>query len=166
MDADAELLLCCARLDTGPEQRRVDRLEEVCRAHHEDHLVRPKPIHLGEELVHHRVLDPGSLVHPTGRGEGVELVEDDDRRRALAGANEDLAQVLFALRPGLVVVRGARQTQQFALLLDGQRLVGLAAPGREQPGRDAGDVARRGVALSTGAKVSSSSPRPAMPMNE
>ena len=51
----------------------------------EDHLVAAEAVHLGHQLVDHGVLDPGPRVRAAALGEGVELVEDDDRRGRGAG---------------------------------------------------------------------------------
>ena len=78
-------------------------LDEVRRADDEDEFVLVEAVHLGEQLVDHRVLDAAAGVGAAGGGERVELVEDDDRRRRLAGLVEDLPQVLFALADPLAL---------------------------------------------------------------
>ncbi|MEZ4394393.1 MAG: hypothetical protein R3A48_25250 [Polyangiales bacterium] len=80
-----------------PQQRAVEGRHEVRRAHHEDHLVLAKAVHLREELVDHRVLHPRALVAPALVREGVDLVEDDHRGRALTGLAKDPPEVLFRL---------------------------------------------------------------------
>src|SRR5262249_20708969 len=65
-------------------------------------------VHLGEELVHHRMLDAGALVRPARGGERIELVEHDDRRRRLASAMKDLAKILLALADPLALELGPR----------------------------------------------------------
>ena len=71
-------------------------LHEVGRADDEDQFVLVEAVHLGEQLVHHRVLDAAAGVGAAGGGERVELVEDDDRRGRLPGLVEDLPEILFA----------------------------------------------------------------------
>ena len=83
----------------GSQQRRVDRLDEVGGPDHEHHLVAAKPVHLGQQLVDHRVLDARSGVGPARRGERVELVEHDQRGRALPGVATMVLQPIARPRP-------------------------------------------------------------------
>ena len=88
------------------QQRSVERLDEVGGSHHEHQLVFAEAIHLGEQLVHHGVLDPGAGEGATRRSKRVELVEDDERGRAAPRLHEDLPQVLLALAHPLALQLG------------------------------------------------------------
>ncbi len=79
-----------------PQQGRVENLREVRRADDEDHFFLVEAVHLGQQLVDHRMLDAAAGVGAAGRGEGIQLVEHDYRRCGLAGLVEDLSQPLFA----------------------------------------------------------------------
>src|SRR5262249_42907174 len=78
-----------------PQEGGGEDLHEVGRTDHEDQLLPVEAVHLGQELVDHRVLHAGAGVGAAGRGEGVQFVEDDDGRRRLAGAVEDLPDILL-----------------------------------------------------------------------
>src|SRR5262249_36699704 len=79
--------------------RRVEDVHVVGGADDEDQLLRAEAVHLGQQLVDHRVLDAAAGVGAAGAGEGVQLVEDDDRRGRLAGTVGELPGVFLALPP-------------------------------------------------------------------
>ena len=76
----------------GPQQRRVERLGPVRRREHDDAGGRVEAVHLGEHLVE-RLL---ALVVRHERAaaalaDRVDLVDEDDRGRRLAGRGEQVA---------------------------------------------------------------------------
>ena len=78
---------------TGTEERGIEDVGTVGRRHHHDAFGGLEAVHLGEHLVE-RLL---TLVVPTAEAraalaaDGVELVDEDDRRRLLAGGLEQVA---------------------------------------------------------------------------
>ena len=76
----------------GPEQGRVEVLEPV-RSTHDDHLAAlapVEPVQLDEQLVQRLVLLPvEAAAHPL-HSDGVELVDEDDRRSVVPGLLEEL----------------------------------------------------------------------------
>src|SRR5690606_1858403 len=79
------------------QQCRVEAVGEVGGADHEHQLLLTKPVHLGEQLVHHRVLYATPDIRSALGGEAVEFVENDDRGGRFASAGKDLAQVFLRL---------------------------------------------------------------------
>ena len=80
----------------GSQERRIQDLDQVGRSDDEDHLIAMEPVHLGEELVDHRMLDPRAAYTCLGPGERIELVEHDDRRCRLPSPPEDLTESFLA----------------------------------------------------------------------
>ena len=81
----------------GPQQRGVDQGRPVGRADHDDVLKLLEPVHLGEDRVDHPLGDLRLAEPAAARGhEAVELVDEDDRRRDLAGAIEQARDLLLA----------------------------------------------------------------------
>ena len=73
---DEDLAVEAAR----PEQRRVEILQAVRRAHHDDLVARAEPVELDEELVQRLILLAVEAVAAPRLSDGVELVDEDDRR--------------------------------------------------------------------------------------
>src|SRR5690606_28854418 len=82
----------------GAQERRIDQRRTVRRADHDDALQLLEPVHLREERVDDALGD-GGLAQTTAplRREGLDLVEEDDRRRDLARALEQSADLLLRL---------------------------------------------------------------------
>src|SRR5215203_4961648 len=96
-EPDLDLMVEAART---PECR-IERAWSIGGGYDADSAEIIEPVHEGEELG-----DEGSLEalahHVARRGEGVYLIEEDDRRRFGAGFVEDRAQLRLALAPELV----------------------------------------------------------------
>ncbi len=75
---------------TGPEQRGIQVLQAVGGAHHDHVLAAAEPVQLDQELVQ-RLIVLAVKAAATLRPDGVELVDEDDRRSVLAGLLEQLA---------------------------------------------------------------------------
>ncbi len=127
-DADLYLAVETSR----PAQRRVDGVQPVGRADDDDLASLLEAVHHGEQLCDDAPLDLAGDLLTLGR-DGVQLVDEDDRRCGVAGVLEDLAEPLFRLavvlghdlRPGDGVELGA------ALVGHGlgeQRLAGARGP--------------------------------------
>ena len=87
------------------------------------------------------MLDAAAGVGAARRGERVDLVEDDDRRRGLAGAVEDLPQTFFALAdPAALQLRpgdnGDRRPQRGGHRLGEERLAGAGRAPEDHAARD------------------------------
>src|SRR5215204_1089356 len=115
----------------GTPEGRVERARPVGCGYDADSAQTIEPVHEGEELG-----DEGSLEalahHVTRRGEGVYLIEEDDRRRFGAGFVEDRAQLRLALAPELVEDLRPRDGHEVGATLvgDGPRQERLARPRR------------------------------------
>ena len=72
------------------QQRRVELVEQVRRGDHDHAPARGEAVHLDQQLVERLVLLAGD-VHPAPAADGVELVDEDDRRFVLAGDREQPA---------------------------------------------------------------------------
>ena len=122
----------------GPQQRRVEILQAVRRAHH-DHLVaRAEAVELDEQLVQRLVLLAVEGVAAARLADGVELVDEDDRRRVLARLLEELADAGGAeAGEHLDERRGALRVEARARLvrdrLRGERLAGAGRAVEEDP---------------------------------
>ena len=82
----------------GPEQGRIDQVRPVGRADHDHRLQFLEPVHLGEDGVDHPLGHLRLAEAAAARGdEAVELVDEDHRRRDLAGAGEQAGDLLLAL---------------------------------------------------------------------
>ena len=68
---------------TGPQERRIELLEQVGGRHHDDVAGRVETVHLDEQLVE-RLLALAGVVRAAHAADGVELVDEDDRGRMLA----------------------------------------------------------------------------------
>jgi hypothetical protein len=75
----------------GAQQRRVEVLDPVGGAHHDDLLRALEAVELDEQLVEGLVLLTVEAVSRALRADGVELVDEDDRRRVLPRLVEELA---------------------------------------------------------------------------
>ena len=75
----------------GSEQGGVEVLETVRRAHDDHAVVRGEPVQLDEQLVEGLVLLAVEAVTRARGADGVELVDEDDRRRVLPRLGEELA---------------------------------------------------------------------------
>ena len=83
----------------GPEQRRVEVLQAVRRAHHDDLVARAEPVELDEQLVQRLILLAVETVAAPRLADGVELVDEHDRRRIPPRLFEQLADASCA-EPG------------------------------------------------------------------
>src|SRR5262249_50048737 len=75
----------------GPEQRRVEVLQAVRRAHHDDLIAWTEAVELDQELVQRLVLLAVERMADAGLSDGVELVDEHDRGCVLAGLLEELS---------------------------------------------------------------------------
>ena len=73
------------------QQRRVEILDPVGRAHHDDLLGTLEAVELDEQLVERLILLAVEAVPGALRADGVELVDEDDRGRVLPRFGEELA---------------------------------------------------------------------------
>ena len=73
------------------EQRGVEVLDAVRRGHDDDLVGRGEAVELDEQLVQRLVLLAVEAVAGARGADGVELVDEDDRRRVLARGGEELA---------------------------------------------------------------------------
>jgi hypothetical protein len=116
----------------GAQERRIEILQPVRRAH-DDHLVaRPEAVQLDEELVQRLILFAVERVAAARAADGVELVDEDDRGRIVARLLEQLANPRGA-EPGehLDERRCALSVEARTRLVgDGLRRQRLAGPGR------------------------------------
>ncbi len=126
----------------GTKERRVEVLQTVRGAHHDDLVARAEAVELDEELIQRLVL---LAVEPVARArlaDGVELVDEDDRRRVLARFLEQLADASGA-EPGehLDERGGALRVEARAGLVRhrfcGERLAGPRRAVKEDSLRDA-----------------------------
>ena len=126
----------------GAEQRRVEVLEPVRRAHHDDLVARAEAVELDEQLVQRLVLLAVERVAAARAADRVELVDEDDRRRVLARLLEELADAGGAeAGEHLDERRGALRVEARARLardrLRGERLAGAGRAVEEDPLRHA-----------------------------
>src|SRR6266545_2936397 len=91
-DADLDFPIEAAR----PTQRGIDRLVPVRRADDDDLAAAREPVHQREELGDDPALDLAGDLLPL-RGDGVELVDEQDARRVLLRLLELLPEAFFAL---------------------------------------------------------------------
>ena len=78
----------------GPEQRRIEHVGPVGGRQHDDAFARVEAVHLGQDLVQRLlalVVAADRAAAPAGPADGVQLVDEDDRRRGLAGLLEEIA---------------------------------------------------------------------------
>ena len=80
---DQDLAIEAAR----PQQRRVQLVQQVRRGDHHEVAGGAEAVHLDEQLVE-RLLALGVVVGAAARADGVELVDEDDRRAVLARLGE------------------------------------------------------------------------------
>ena len=134
---DVDLAVEAARA----QQRRVELVEQVGRRDHDDPAGRVEAVHLDQQLVERLVLLAGD-VHPPLAADGVELVDEDDRRLVLAGdpkqpadaGGAEAGEHLDERRGRLGVEAGAR------LVGDGLRQQRLAGAGRSVEQHAAGNA--------------------------
>ncbi len=125
----------------GPQERRIEVLQAVGGAHHDHVLAAAEPVELDEELIQ-RLVVLAVEAAATLRPDGVELVDEDDRRSVLAGLLEQLADARGAeTREHLDERGGARRVEVRARLLGDrlgeQRLAGTGRAVEEDPPRHA-----------------------------
>ena len=125
------------------QQRLVEILDAVRRAHHDDLVCVLESVELDEQLVQRLVLLAVEAVAGALRADGVELVDEHDRRRILARLLEELANAGRAeSREHLDEGRGARGVEVRAgLVRDGlreQRLAGARRTVEQQALRHLG----------------------------
>ncbi len=112
----------------GAQQRRVERVEQVGRGDDDDVVRRAHAVHLDQQLVE-GLLALRVVVRAARLADGVDLVDEDDARGALAGLGEQAADAgraeagehLHEARRGLREELGARLTRDG---LGQQRLAG------------------------------------------
>src|SRR6266851_5509191 len=75
----------------GTEERGVEILDAVRRAHHDDLLRAFEAVQLDEQLVERLILLAIETAAGALRADGVELIDEDDRGRVLARLAEELA---------------------------------------------------------------------------
>ena len=80
----------------GPAERRIDGVDAVGGADDDHGVDALQPVHEREQLRHRAGVGMGAGLAALGR-HGVELVDEDDRRRVMAGLVEHAAQVGFGL---------------------------------------------------------------------
>ena len=71
----------------GPQQRRIELLEQVGRGDHDQLAAGGEAVHLDQQLVE-RLLALGVVVRAARGADGVDLVDEDDRGRVLARLGE------------------------------------------------------------------------------
>ncbi len=82
---------------SASKQRRVDDVGSVG-GRKDRHIVELlDPVHFGQDLVQHVLRRPASIPGAPGRGQRVQLIEEDDRGGDLAGFLEDVADGFFRL---------------------------------------------------------------------
>ncbi len=124
------------------KERRIEVLEPVRRGHH-DHLVaRAEPVELDEQLVQCLILLAVVRVTASSPADGVELVDEDDRRRVLPRLFEQLADPRRAeagvhLHERRSALREEARTRGIGDRLGGKRLAGSGRPVQEDPLRHA-----------------------------
>ena len=79
-----------------PPERRIDRIDPVGGADHDDGVDALEPVHQGEQLGDGAGVRMGAGLAALGR-HGVQFVDEDDRGRVVAGLVEHAAQVGFGL---------------------------------------------------------------------
>src|SRR5208283_2179887 len=99
---------------------------------HEHPLQALEPVDGGEELVDDPLRDAARVLEPPARGDGVDLVDEHDRRGGLTGLLEDHPDGLLALADPLAHHFGAfhRDEVRLALRRRGLREEGLPDTGR------------------------------------
>ena len=113
------------------QQRRVELLEQVRRGDHDQVAGRVEAVHLDQQLVE-RLLALGVDVGAALRADGVELVDEDDRRAALARLGEQAPDPRGAQPGEHLDERGRRLGEELraGLAGDGLREQRLARAGR------------------------------------
>ncbi len=116
----------------GPQQGRVEVLEAVGRAHDHHAIVRGEAVQLHEQLIEGLILLAVETVTGTSRADGVELVDEDDRRRVLSRFGEELANSCRAEAGEHLHERGGalREERRTRLVCDGLRQQRLSGSGR------------------------------------
>ncbi len=126
----------------GPQQRRVERVEPVRRGHDDD-VGALEAVQLDEQLIERLIL-LAVVPDVLARGaDGVELVDEDDRRSVLAGRLEELADARGAEAREHLDEGGGRLREEGRAgfrrdRLGEQRLAGARRPVQEHAARDAG----------------------------
>ena len=122
----------CRSNRPGTQERLVEILDAVRRAHDDDLLGTLEPVELDEQLVQRLILLAVEAVAAALRADGVELVDEDDRRGVLARLGEELADAGGAeAGEHLDERRRARGVEVRAgLVRDGLREQRLAGSGR------------------------------------
>ena len=115
----------------GPEQRRVELLEQVRGGDHDHVLARGEAVHLDQQLVQSLVPLARDVVAAVA-ADGVELVDEHDRRRLLARGLEQVADAGGADADEHLDERGRglREERRAGLVRDRLRKQRLAGPGR------------------------------------
>ena len=130
-----------------PQQGRVEDLRPVGGADDDDRLVGVEPVHLGQDLVERLlalVVGAGDAGRPLPRAaDGVELVDEDDRRRRLLGLREQVAHARRADADDRLDELRRRDREEGRVRLArhrarDQRLAGAGRPVEEDAVRDPG----------------------------
>ena len=125
--ADLDLAIEAA----GTPQRRVEHLGNVGRADHDHLAARHEAVHQAEQLRDHALLDLADHLGALGR-HGVDLVDEEDRRRVPGRLLEHVAELGFALPVELPHDLGAVEVDEVHAALGGDRprQQRLSGPGR------------------------------------
>ena len=115
----------------GAQQRRVELVEQVGRRDHDQPPARGEAVHLDEQLVERLVLLAGE-VRAAAAADGVELVDEDDRRLVLARDREQPPDAGRAEAREHLHERGRRLREELRarLVRDGLGQQRLARAGR------------------------------------
>ena len=131
----------------GPQQRRVEHVGPVGGADDHHLVAGVEPVHLGEDLVEGLlalvVAAEAGPAAAAGAPDGIELVDEDDRRRGLLGLLEEVAHARGAdAHDRLDELRGRGREEGHARLAGHgtreQRLAGAGRARQQDPSRDAG----------------------------
>ena len=153
----------------GAQQRRVELLEQVRGRDHDDAPAGGEAVHLDEQLVERLVLLAGD-VRAAAPADGVELVDEDDRRLVLARDREQAPDARGAEAGEHLDERGGRLGEELRAglvrdRLGQQRLAGARRPVQEDapwaPSRRAsrsGLGSRRNSTISCSSALASSTP--------
>ena len=150
------------------QERRVELLEQVGRRDHDDASARGEAVHLDQQLVERLVLLAGD-VHAAVTADGVELVDEDDRRLVLARLGEQPPDAGGAEAGEHLDERCGRLGEELRAGLAGdrlgqQRLAGAGRPvqqhalGHAAPSLRNGRGSRRNSTISCSSAFASSAP--------
>ena len=135
----------------GPQQRRVEDVGPVRRGDHDDAALDVEAVHLDQHLVERLLALVVAAAHAGAAvpADGVDLVDEDDRRRVLLGLLEQVAHAAGAdADEHLDEVRaGDREERHAGLAGDGAGQQRLAGSGRAEQQHALGDLGAHGLEL-------------------